>query len=153
MIVASSFTMFASTVYNMAIATTNTELIANAVIILFITDIDEMTYALLTTINPRWADSEEIEEGGDASQEMKEELKSLVEDKIKTLKTEWEQDMKTQVKTQVQAEVEKMRSQLKTEFNAELEKCHQIINGKAPVVKAAQDNVANMAVHSSNLPT
>ena len=56
---AASFTIFASTVYNQAIATTNTELISNAVIILFITDIDEMVHGIAMTIYPRQIKKEE----------------------------------------------------------------------------------------------
>merc|ERR1712194_720245 len=84
-IVASTFTVFASTVYNQAIATSNTDLIANAVIILFIADIDEMTYAFLTTIIPCLADSEDISV----------ELKAQV---MAEMKIEWEQNMKVELK-------------------------------------------------------
>ncbi|KAL7505943.1 hypothetical protein ACHAXN_003319 [Cyclotella atomus] len=47
------FTLFASTIYNKAIATSNTEIIVNAVIILFITDLDEHFFGLLRTISPK----------------------------------------------------------------------------------------------------
>merc|ERR1712087_964408 len=59
LIIASSFTIYASTTYNWAIATSNTELITNAVIILFITDIDEMVDEIVMAIGPSWASEEE----------------------------------------------------------------------------------------------
>ena len=57
--VASIFTLFASIIYNNAIATTNTDLIANAVIILFITDLDEMVLSILASTNPCWFTKDE----------------------------------------------------------------------------------------------
>ena len=130
LILASSFIMFASTVYNMAIATSNTDLVANAVIILFIVDIDEMMHSILVTMNPNWADNKEIEEDGDASKKMKEEVKSLLEE-----------DMKTEVKKQVQVEVEKIRVQLENAFNEQLKKCPQTMSSNTPAIKAAQDEI------------
>ena len=52
MIITSLFVLYASTIYNRAIAETNTNLIANAVIILFVTDLDEMMLSVLVAINP-----------------------------------------------------------------------------------------------------
>ena len=57
--VASIFTLYASIIYNNAIATTNTDLIANAVIILFITDLDEMVLSILASTNPCWFTKDE----------------------------------------------------------------------------------------------
>jgi len=134
LIAASSFTVFASTVYNQAIATTNTDLVANAVIILFIADIDEMTYAFLTTIIPCLADSEDIsvelkdqvmaEMKIEWEQNMKVELKKQV---IAELKTEWEQDMKVELKNQVIAEIKttwekEMKIELEKQVQAEIAK-------------------------------
>ncbi len=48
-----TFTLFASTIYNKAIATSNTEVIANAVIILFITDLDEQFFSLIEAADER----------------------------------------------------------------------------------------------------
>ncbi|KAL7552708.1 hypothetical protein ACHAWF_015942 [Thalassiosira exigua] len=44
-----AFTAYASTLYNTAIATSNTEIIANSVIILFITTLDELFYSIFVT--------------------------------------------------------------------------------------------------------
>lgn len=52
-----SFTLFTSAIYNKAIATSNTEIIANSVIIIFVTDIDELVYDILTVIDQRWVES------------------------------------------------------------------------------------------------
>lgn len=51
-----AFAMFVTFLYNRAIATSNTELIMNAVIILFICDLDEMFYEIIMVINPIWVD-------------------------------------------------------------------------------------------------
>lgn len=149
-IVAASFTLFASTIYNQAIATTNTELIANAVIILFITDIDEMLFDLLTVINPRWSkvqieqDSDarrevkedcEEEEEGDVTERLRKEMKSLFEDEKNKWKAEWETEMKIELGKQVQAELGKSRQ---PDDNS------QVVLNQSPVVKVAQEAVANM---------
>jgi len=62
-------TLYASTVYNNAIATSNRELIANAVIILFITDIDEMLLGTLLSINPSWIDDDEEDKEDDEEED------------------------------------------------------------------------------------
>ncbi len=53
LVTVTTFTLFASTIYNKAIATSNTEIISNAVIILFITDLDEQFFSLLEVIDGR----------------------------------------------------------------------------------------------------
>jgi len=47
------FTLFVSTIYNKAIATSNTKIIANAVIILFITNLDEQFFSLIEAVDER----------------------------------------------------------------------------------------------------
>ena len=145
-IVAASFTLFASTIYNQAIATTNTELIANAVIILFITDVDEMLFDLLTVINPSWArvhfeqdvdaprevKEDSKEERDDVTQTLRKEMKSLLEEEKNKWKAEWETEMKIELGKQVQAEIGKIRQ---PEDNS------QVVN-QSPVVKV--EEVANM---------
>ncbi|KAL7550718.1 hypothetical protein ACHAWF_013934 [Thalassiosira exigua] len=54
LICVTSFTLYTSTIYNAAIATSNTEIIMNSVVILFICDIDELTYDILTALSPRF---------------------------------------------------------------------------------------------------
>ena len=53
--------MFCSFYYNLALATTNTELIVNAVILLFINDLDEQLMDALGALVPDWVD-ERVEE-------------------------------------------------------------------------------------------
>ena len=48
------FTLYASTVYNIAIARSDTDIIINTVIILFICDIDEYFYAALVAMGSFW---------------------------------------------------------------------------------------------------
>ena len=50
------FILYTSIIYNKAIATNDTSLIANGVIILFIMDIDEAVYEFLQNNFPSWID-------------------------------------------------------------------------------------------------
>lgn len=52
----SVYIFYASTIYNISIATTNTELIYNAVIILFIMEMDERVFETIDAVNQRWID-------------------------------------------------------------------------------------------------
>mmetsp|Transcript_32639 Transcript_32639/g.68463 ORF Transcript_32639/g.68463 Transcript_32639/m.68463 type:complete len:220 (-) Transcript_32639:46-705(-) len=52
----SLFTFYVSVIYNEAIATSNTEVIVNSVVILFICDIDELLYAILVSVNSDWVE-------------------------------------------------------------------------------------------------
>lgn len=65
------FTLYASTIYNYATATTNTGIIENSVIILFIMDMDEMVYSVLVVLRYDWvvdmAHQGEEEPGMDAN--------------------------------------------------------------------------------------
>ena len=73
--------LYASVVYNIAIARSDTELITNAVIILFINDLDEQLYVLLGVICPGWLDSlnEKSETGPACTQQVNESKKSTDE--------------------------------------------------------------------------
>jgi len=61
------YMFYVSTIYNISIATTNTELIYNAVIILFIMEIDERAFEAIDAVNQRWVDKvtkrEEMDDG------------------------------------------------------------------------------------------
>ncbi|KAL7456162.1 hypothetical protein ACHAWC_007672 [Mediolabrus comicus] len=50
----STFTVYTSTVYNSAIARSNTDIIVNAVIILFVMDIDEYIYSAISAGSSFW---------------------------------------------------------------------------------------------------
>eukprot|EP00984_Skeletonema_dohrnii_P024485 scaffold13607_cov117-Skeletonema_dohrnii-CCMP3373.AAC.9 len=50
------FALYVSTVYNSAIATSNTEIIANSVIVLFIMEIDEYIFSAVDAINEKWTE-------------------------------------------------------------------------------------------------
>jgi len=58
----SALTVYASTVYNIAIARSNPDIIVNSIIILFITDIDEKIYTLVRVINQGWVKNLEAEQ-------------------------------------------------------------------------------------------
>ena len=53
----SSFTIFATTVYNIAIAGSNTEIIVNAVVILFVVEMDEQFHRAAVAANSKWVKS------------------------------------------------------------------------------------------------
>jgi len=48
--------LYTSAIYNKAIATSNTEVIANSVIIIFVTDVDELAYGILMLVNKCWVE-------------------------------------------------------------------------------------------------
>eukprot|EP00985_Skeletonema_marinoi_P008780 scaffold4015_cov200-Skeletonema_marinoi.AAC.11 len=70
-----------STIYNKAIATSNTEIIVNSVVVLFVMDLDEWIFAALKACNEKWTEhaadaedsSSEAEKGG-AIDEMKDKI-------------------------------------------------------------------------------
>jgi len=95
----SLFTIFVTTVYNMAIATSNTALIENSVIVLFITDLDEMLYGAMLAINRRWVTVKTTEE--DRQQQNSEDGRL----KIVTAENE---EIKADMK-EIQIEMEKLR--------------------------------------------
>jgi len=49
--------IYASFFYNMALATTNTELVSNAVILLFINDLDEQIMSIFVNLFPGWSEA------------------------------------------------------------------------------------------------
>jgi hypothetical protein len=49
-----AFTAYSSAVYNIAIARSNTDIVVNSVVILFIIDIDEQFYRVIFTVTPKW---------------------------------------------------------------------------------------------------
>jgi len=53
----SAFTVFATAVYNLAIARSNTEILINVVIILFISEIDEQFFRGIQAASPRWVEN------------------------------------------------------------------------------------------------
>ena len=53
----SAFTVFATAVYNVAIARSNTEILINVVIILFISEIDEQFFRGIQAASPRWVEN------------------------------------------------------------------------------------------------
>ena len=49
-------TVFVSISYNTALAKTNTELIVNTLILLFVTELDEKAFEVISTVNPVWTE-------------------------------------------------------------------------------------------------
>merc|ERR1711957_19510 len=58
----SIYTLYVSVIYNVAIATSNTEMIMNSVVIIFICDMDELVFDILMTINPGWVERSSYQE-------------------------------------------------------------------------------------------
>jgi hypothetical protein len=63
------FTAYSSAVYNIAIARSNTDIVVNSVIILFITDIDEQFYRVIFTATPKWLEKLKEEQACNLRQE------------------------------------------------------------------------------------
>merc|ERR1712194_454404 len=82
------YTIYASAIYNKATATSDTELIFNSVIVLFITEIDEKIFELIDSNNPRWIDNikekcnqvKEIDYGQEGEEEKEEEEEKVEEE-------------------------------------------------------------------------
>eukprot|EP00984_Skeletonema_dohrnii_P015654 scaffold6800_cov89-Skeletonema_dohrnii-CCMP3373.AAC.2 len=70
------FALYVSTVYNKAIATSNTEIIVNSVIVLFIMEIDEYIFSALDAINEKWTEHAADKEAS----EMKAQIESQQEE-------------------------------------------------------------------------
>jgi len=84
LLVVTIFTFVVSFNYNYAIATSNTELVANSVIILFITDTDERLYGILESINASWVEGmsceeERSNEGSESIRDLRREINELRE--------------------------------------------------------------------------
>jgi hypothetical protein len=54
LVMITAFTAYSSAVYNIAIARSNTDIVVNSVVILFITDLDEQFYRVISTASPNW---------------------------------------------------------------------------------------------------
>mmetsp|Transcript_26183 Transcript_26183/g.47517 ORF Transcript_26183/g.47517 Transcript_26183/m.47517 type:complete len:255 (-) Transcript_26183:212-976(-) len=83
----SLFTFYVSTLYNFAIATSNTEIIMNSVVILFICDVDELIFEILMVVNSAWVDklcyqedNDSVERGSEVEYINKRNLEGAVED-------------------------------------------------------------------------
>ena len=93
----SLFTLFVSTIFNLAIATSDTEVIVNSVIILFVDDVDELFYDILNVINSRLV--KVMSHEGGVSEDS-------VNESVKILKT---QNLQLQVKVEhMETEMEKI---------------------------------------------
>eukprot|EP00984_Skeletonema_dohrnii_P010978 scaffold4339_cov100-Skeletonema_dohrnii-CCMP3373.AAC.3 len=75
------FALYVSTIYNKAIATSNTEIIVNSVVVLFVMDLDEWIFAALEACKEKWTahaadskDSSSDTEKGGVIDEMKDKI-------------------------------------------------------------------------------
>jgi len=102
------FALYVSTVYNSVIATSNTAMIVNSVVVLFIMEIDEYIFAALNAINDKWtehaADSEEVSK-------IKEELEKKLERQRGQIASQQEEIDNQQ--TQITSQQEELVSQQK----------------------------------------
>jgi len=80
------FAFYVSTVYNKAIATSNTELIVNSVIVLFVMELDEWIFSDFEAINKKWtahAEDGTIDKMNEKIASQQEELRKLRESQVK----------------------------------------------------------------------
>ena len=113
MVIISVFTTYASTTYNMAIAVRNTDLITNAVIIIFISDMDELIDNLVMEINPYWITKKEVidKEQDVEEQEYEEpETEYNEDDKLSLLESE-NLELKTKL-SKVESQVQELCAQM-----------------------------------------
>jgi hypothetical protein len=103
----SLFVLFVTTIYNAAIATTNTELIANAVIVLFISDLDEMMHTTLVAINPSLVAKEGEAEGEDPQKVALYAIVSKMKEEFEEVKRD-----NTHVLEEVKGELARVQSQM-----------------------------------------
>lgn len=116
------FTLYASTVYNTAIARSNTDIIVNAVIILFIVDVDEYLYSAIVAASSFWGGS-----GGDDKE---------TNDKVESLSTQVA-ELERQLKNRVEqldkcSENLKNMKESKELLETRLEKLEMIVFAKQP---------------------
>jgi hypothetical protein len=69
LVIITVFTAYSSAVYNIAIARSNTDIVVNSVIILFIIDIDEQFYRVIFTVTPKWLEKLKEEQACNLRQE------------------------------------------------------------------------------------
>lgn len=112
LVIISVFTIYASTTYNMAIAVRNTDLITNAVIIIFISDMDELIDDLVMEINPYWITKKEaIDEEQDVEEQEYEEPEAVHEvNKLSLLESE-NLELKTKL-SKVESQVQELCAQM-----------------------------------------
>jgi hypothetical protein len=90
-----------STVYNMAIATRNTELILNSVVVLFVMDMDEWIFATLEAANEKWT-----AHAADGSEDTNSDIEARSESIIAEMKEEM-----TRQSEQIESQQEQITSQ------------------------------------------
>jgi len=89
----SSLTVFSSVVYNQAIARSDPDIIINSILILFIAEIDEKFYKLVSVFNPSWvkglkADQNAQAAGTDPDIEMESKDDNALETRVENLEEE-----------------------------------------------------------------
>jgi len=132
--VTSLFTLFASIVYNFAIATTDTDLIMNAVIILFINDIDELMNDILIEIFP-CEEAEEMEEEDKVTM-LKEEHEGM---KIRVQQVEEQMKIKQQVEEGTKKKIQQVEEEMKIKEEDMKKKVQQIEEESAATKEALKE--------------
>ena len=139
-----------STVYNKAIATSNTDIIINSVVVLFIMDLDEYIFALLEACNEKWTAHASDSEDTSSDEEARNESESSIE--ITEMKEEIKRQ-KTQIASQQeelgilrsqQEELMRQRDQV-TRQNDEIARLHD-------VVQQMQDSLVQFIPQSQSPP-
>jgi len=142
--------LYVSTVYNKAIATSNTEIIVNSVIVLFVMEFDEWNFSIMGAINEKWtnheAESEETkeseEEGGKEDEMKKDEVGAI--DK----RCEEKGDIIAEMKAEIASQNEQISSQQDI-INAQGKQLEKL----SEIVQKMQESQAAAAAMISTLRT
>mmetsp|Transcript_30096 Transcript_30096/g.63464 ORF Transcript_30096/g.63464 Transcript_30096/m.63464 type:complete len:409 (-) Transcript_30096:71-1297(-) len=161
----SLFTVFVSAIYNGAIATSNTEVIVNSVIILFIIDGDEQLYSILGLINSKWVAGMCLSlDTKDESNEEMNSHNSKLEAKVNSLATEVEKlqgqlEEKDERYKYLSGDSSKLQAKVKS-LEAEVENLLEQMNHMREMIREkettsvsqAQDrNLSNASIESEQL--
>ena len=133
-----------STVYNKAIATSNTDIIVNAVVVLFVMDLDEWIFSTLEAINEDWtshiaSSDDEMKEQVASQQDELRNLREIVE-KMQESQTQMEQIASQQEELRKMCEiVEKMQSLYASARSKNVHGCEGDINAQQIETKHGDD--------------
>mmetsp|Transcript_22206 Transcript_22206/g.34304 ORF Transcript_22206/g.34304 Transcript_22206/m.34304 type:complete len:376 (+) Transcript_22206:3334-4461(+) len=131
------FALYVSTVYNKAIATSNTEIIVNSVIVLFIMDLDEWIFSALEAINDDWTSHTSAleDEMKDKIASQQEELRNLREivDRMQESQAQMDQIASQQEELRKLCEIVEKMQELHASAHSE-----NVVSGCASDINAQQ---------------
>ena len=135
-----------STVYNKAIATSNTDIIVNSVIVLFAMDVDEWIFSTLEAINDNWTShsSASDDEMKDKIASQQEELRNLREivDRMQESQAQMDQIASQQEELRKLCEIVEKMQELHASAHSEnvVSGCESDINAQQLETEHVDDN-------------